>query len=118
MGIGEGIAAVAVLVLALNGCAGLIRQICLWLTRCPKCAWCFRLVVPQEHTALAPLARCLQSRAAWDDPSGCKHTLLLLPDDPAESPEEQEKIWNDAPAVIPVTADQLWEMLRVLTQEN
>lgn len=118
MGIGESIAAVVVLFLALNGCAGLIRQICLWLTRCPKCAWCFRLVVPRENTALAPLARCLQSRAAWDDPSGCKQTVLLLPNKPAEKPEELELIWNDAPAVIPVTADQLHEMLQVLMQEN
>lgn len=118
MGIGESIAAVGVLLLALNGCAGLIRQICLWMTRCPKCALCFRLAVPRKRTALAPLARCLQSRAVWDDPSGCKHTILLLPDAPMEDAEELEKIWNEAPAVLPVTIDQLGEMLQMLAEDN
>lgn len=118
MGIGEGIAAVAVLLLALNGCAGLIRQICLWMTRCPKCALCFRLAVPRKKAALAPLARCLQSRAVWDDPSGCKHTILLLPDHPTEGSEELETIWRQSPAVLPVTADQLCEMVQVLMQED
>ena len=118
MGIGEGIAAVVVLLLALNGCAGWIRQICLWLTRCPRCAMCFRVAVPRPHTALAPLARCLQSRTVWDDPRGCKQTLLLLPDEPIEDPAELEIIWQDAPAVIPVTADQLQDMLQMLMQEN
>ena len=118
MGIGEGIAAVAVLLLALNGCAGLIRQACLWMTRCPRCATCFRVAVPRAHTALAPLARCLQSRAVWDDPRGCRYTLLLLPEQPAEDPEELERIWRQSPAVLPVTASQLYEWLQVLAQEE
>ena len=118
MGMGEGIAAVSVLLLALNGCAGLIRRLCLWMTRCPRCAVCFRLVVPRRHTALAPLVRCVHSRAVWDDPHGCKHTILLLPDSPAEDPKELEAIWRQSPTVLPVTSDRLCEMVQVLMQEN
>ena len=118
MGIGDKIAAVVVLLLALYGCAGLIRQICLWLTRCPGCAFCCRLAVPRRHTALAPLVRCLQSRAVWDDPSGCVHTLLLLPDEVSENGQELEKMLFEAPTVLPVTAAQLYDMVRVWAQEE
>ena len=118
MGIGEGIAAVAVLLLALNGCAGLIRQVCLWMIRCPRCATCFRVVVPRARTAMAPLARCVQSRAVWDDPHGCSYTLLLLPDQTTEDPEELDRIWRQTPAVLPVTTSQLCEWLQVLQQEE
>ena len=118
MGVGDKIAAVLLLLLALYGCAGLIRQLCLWLTRCPECAFCCRLAVPRRQAALAPLVRCLQSRTVWDDPSGCVHTLLLLPDEMVENTEELEKILCEAPAVLPVTAAQLYDMLRVLAQEK
>lgn len=118
MRIGEMVAAVLVLLLALYGCAGLIRRVCLWLTRCPGCAFCCRLAVPRRHTALAPLMRCLQSQAVWDDPTGCGHTLVLLPDETAEDPQEIETILRQAPAVVPVTREQLCEMLRVLAQEE
>ena len=118
MGVGDKIAAVLVLFLALYGCVGLIRQTCLWLTRCPGCAFCCRLAVPRRHTALAPLVRCLQSQTVWDDSAGCVHTLLLLPEDRQEEAQELEKIWCEAPTVLPVTVAQLSEMLRVLSQEE
>lgn len=118
MRVGEMIVAVLVLLLALYGCAGLIRRLCLWLTRCPGCAFCCRLAVPRRHTALAPLVRCLQSQTVWDDPTGCGHTLLLIPDTVSEQEEELETILRQAPAVLPVTADQLYEMLRALMTEN
>ncbi len=118
MGIGDMIAAVLVLLLALYGCAGLIRRVCLWLTRCPGCAFCCRLAIPRPNAALAPLVRCLQSQTVWDDYGGCRHTLLLLPDTTAEDPQELETIWRQAPAVLPVTAAQLCEMLQVLAQEE
>lgn len=118
MRVGEMMAAVLVLLLALYGCAGLIRRVCLWLTSCPGCAYCCRLAVPRRHTALAPLARCLQSQTVWDDPTGCGHTLLLLPENREENPEELDKIWSQAPTVIPVTAAQLQEMLEILAQEE
>lgn len=118
MGIGDKIAAVVVLLLALYGCAGLIRQICLWLTRCPGCAFCCRLAVPRRHTALAPLVRCLQSQTVWGDPTGCAHTLLILPDTPLEDGQELEKILSEAPTVLPVTVAQLHDMLQILAQEE
>lgn len=118
MGIGDMVAAVLVLLLALYGCAGLIRRVCLWATRCPGCAFCCRLAVPRRDAALAPLVRCLQSQTVWEDHGGCRHTLLLLPDETAEDPQELEKIWSQAPAVVPVTAAQLSEMLQVLAQDG
>lgn len=118
MKIGEMIAAVIILLLALYGCAGLIRRACLWLTRCPGCAFCCRLAVPRHGTALAPLVRCLQSQTVWEDPDGCGHTLLLLPDEIQEDEQELETILREAPSVLLVTADQLCDMLQVLVQEE
>lgn len=118
MGGGEIVAAVLVLLLALYGSVGLIRRLCLWLTRCPGCAYCCRLAIPRRHTALAPLARCLQSQTVWDDGAGCGCTLLLMPEETLENARELEAIWEQAPSVLPVTAAQLSEMLRLLAQEE
>jgi len=117
MRVGEMMAAVLVLLLALYGCAGLIRRVCLWLTRCPGCAYCCRLAVPRHGAAMAPLVRCLQGQSVWDDPTGCWCTLLLLPDSPEETPEELERILREAPAVVPVTAARLMAMLEQLAEK-
>lgn len=117
MQVGERIAAILVLLLALYGCAGLIRRLCLRLFRCSECAYCCRLAVPRRGAALEPLARCLHSQTVWDDPVQCRHTLLLLPAELSEE-EELETLLQQAPAVLPVTAEQLLEMLRVLAQEE
>ena len=116
MQVGEIIAAVVVLLLALYGCAELIRRLCLWLFRCTECAYCCRLAVPRCGAALEPLARCLHSQTIWDDPAQCRHTLLLLPTEVLEK-EEAESLMRQAPTVLPVTAERLLEMLRVLSQE-
>lgn len=114
MHIGEIIAWVAVLLLALYGCAQLIRRLCLWITRCPDCAVCCRLAVPKEKASLAPLLQCLESQAVWDDPSGCRHTFVLLPKgaDPLEP--QLQAVLEQTPSVIPVTEEQLVQVLHGL----
>ena len=118
--IGEAIALILMLLLALYGCAQLIRRFCLWVTRCPRCAWCCRVAVPRSRTALAPLLRCLESQAVWDDWGGisadCRRTLVLLPD--ALTQEELTPLLREAPSVIPVTASQLHAMLLQLAAEE
>ena len=114
---GGWIAGVLVALLALYGCAALIRRLCLWFTRCPGCCFCCRLAVPRRRAALAPLVRCLQSQTAWDDPAVCRQTLMLVPEGVAETGEELEKLMRQAPAVVPVTAAQLMEMLELFIQE-
>ena len=118
MRVGDMVAAILVLLLALYGCAALIRRVCLWVTRCPQCVFCCRLAVPRRHTALAPLVRCLQSQTVWDDPTGCVHTLLLLPDEVAQEEQELETILREAPMVVPVTLAQLCDMVHVLVREE
>ena len=66
---------------------------------------------------MAPLVRCLQGQSVWDDPTGCRCTLLLLPDSPEETPEELERILREAPAVVPVTAARLMAMLEQLAEK-
>ena len=118
---GEAIAAVLVLLLALYGCAQLVRRVCLWLTRCPGCVWCCRVAVPRSRTALAPLLRCLESQAVWDEwgglPAGCRHTLLLLPNDGVEQ-ETLVPLLREAPSVTPVTVEQLAAMLQQVAAEE
>lgn len=117
MTIGETIARILLIVLAVYGCAQLIRRLCLWFARCPACAVCCRLAVPRHGAAMAPLVRCLQGQSVWDDPTGCRCTLLLLPDSPEETPEELERILREAPAVVPVTAARLMAMLEQLAEK-
>ncbi len=106
MTFGEWLAAVCVLLLALYGCAQLIRRVCLWATRCPRSVTCVRLAVPQERGAIEPLFRCLQAQAAWAD-ARTERTLVLLP--PLGEPQQRmvEKLTHDNPAVTAVTVEEL-----------
>lgn len=106
MTFGEWLAAVCVLLLALYGCAQLIRRLCLWVTRCPRSVTCVRLAVPQERGAIEPLFRCLQAQAAWAD-ARTERTLVVLP--PLNGARQQmvEKLTREHPAVVAVTAQQL-----------
>ena len=114
---GEWLAGVLVALLSLYGCAALIRRLCLWFTRCSHCCYCCRLAVPRDRAALSPLVRCLQSQTMWDDPATCRQTLLLLPEDTIDNDEQLENLLRQAPAVVPVTAAQLLEMLDLLMRE-
>ncbi len=106
MTFGEWLAAVCVLLLALYGCAQLIRRVCLWATRCPRSVTCVRLAVPQKRGAIEPLFRCLQAQAAWAD-ARTERTLVLLP--PLGEPQRRmvEKLAYDNPAVAAVTVEEL-----------
>ncbi|MBQ8683051.1 MAG: hypothetical protein IJ518_00865 [Clostridia bacterium] len=119
--VGEAIAMILALLLALYGCAQLIRRVCLWAFRCPGCAWCCRLAVPRDRTALAPLLRCLESQAVWEDwdgaPACCRRTLVLLPEETVGR-EDVALLFREAPSVIPVTATQLYAMLLQLAAEE
>lgn len=117
MGVGTVIGFIVLVLLALCGCVALIRRLCLWFVRCPGCAVCCRLAVPRTQTALAPLVRCLQGQAVWDDPADCRCTLVVLPEDAEESPEEMDKIFCDAPGLTPVTKEQLIQLLDWLIEE-
>ena len=118
MNIGNVIGWIVLVLLALYGCAQLIRRLCLWIFRCPQCALCCRIAVPQDGAALAPLARCLQAQTVWEDASGCRCTLMLLPTSAEESPEELERILSECPAVIPITIDGLPDWLQELTRSE
>ena len=118
MGVGEMVAAIVVLLLALYGCAELIRRLCLCMFRCSQCAYCCRLAVPRCGAALEPLVRCLHSQTIWDDPMRCRYTLLLLSPNRVENAETLDALMRQAPTVLPITADQLLEMIQVLAQEE
>ena len=77
----QGFGWLCVILLAVYGCAQAVRRLCLWLTRCPRCVVYCRLAIPRRRAELAPLVRCLQSQAMWDDPAVCCHTLVVLPQD-------------------------------------
>ena len=109
---------IMVLLLAVYGCAQAVRRLCLWLTRCPRCVACCRLAVPQNGAGLAPLVRCLQSQAVWDDPATCRYTLVVLPADVDRTDEEIQCIFEDAPWVIPITCDELAAMVRQMAQKG
>lgn len=113
---GETIAWICVLLLAVYGCAQLVRRLCLWLTRCPGCAACCRVAVPRNGAALAPLIRCLQSQAVWDETY--RHTLVVIPPPNEEQRQLLTILAREAPAVTPVTPDQLHGMLLQLAAEN
>lgn len=115
---GEGLAWFCVILLAVYGCTQGVRRLCLWLTRCPRCAECCRLAIPRECADLAPLVRCLQSQAVWEDPAVCRHTLVVLPEGVDATDEELIRIFEEAPWVIPVTYDDLIAMVRQVTQEK
>lgn len=114
----EGFAWFCVILLTVYGCAQAIRRLCLWLTRCPGCVECCRLAIPRRRAELAPLVRCLQSQAVWDEPEICRHTLVVLPDGVDTADEELRKIFEEAPWVIPVTAEDLIAMVRQIVAER
>ena len=114
----ESFAWFCVVLLAVYGCAQVVRRLCLWLTRCPRCVECCRLAIPRERAELAPLLRCLQSQAVWDDPTICRHTLVVLPPDVDLADETLQKLFVEAPAVIPVTCEDLMAMVSQRMKEN
>lgn len=118
MTVGETIALIVTLFLALYGCAQLIRRLCLWVVRCPGCVCCWRLAVPRQGTALAPLFRCLQAQAVWEEPEGCRRTLVLLPEMTPQQRQALEPLLREAPAVTPVTAAELAALLAAENQED
>ncbi len=109
MTFGEWLAAVAVLLLALYGCAQLIRRLCLWATRCPRSVTCIRLAVPRERGAIEPLFRCLQAQAAWAD-ARTERTLVVLPPLDESRQRMVDKLVCDNPAVTAVTAAGLADL--------
>ncbi|MBQ5840799.1 MAG: hypothetical protein IIW40_02470, partial [Clostridia bacterium] len=78
MKLGETIALILALLLALYGCAQLVRRLCLWAVRCPACVTYLRLAIPKKSAELAPLFRCLQAQTVWEE-RRCEGTLVLLP---------------------------------------
>ena len=118
MNIGNVIGWIVLVLLALYGCAQLIRRLCLWMFRCPRYVLCCRLAVPQERAALAPLARCLQAQTVWEDASGCRYTLMLMPKTAEETSEELACIFSECPAVIPITIDGLQACLQELARSE
>lgn len=113
----EGFAWLLLMLLAVYGCAQGVRRLCLWLTRCPRCVECCRLAIPQGRADLAPLVRCLQSQAVWEDPYLCRHTLVVLPPDVDLADEQLIRIFEEAPLVIPVTYEDLAALVRQRIQE-
>lgn len=103
---------VGMMLLSVYGCAQVVRSLCLWLTRCPRCVECCRLAIPQNAAELAPMVRCLQSQAVWDAPVTCRYTLVVLPQDLDCSEEERLRIFEEAPRVIPVTCEELTMMVQ------
>lgn len=118
MTVWEGLAWVLVLLLALYGCAQAVRRLCMWLTRCPRCVACCRLAIPRRRAELEPLVRCLQSQAVWDDPTTCRYTLVVLPQDVDTTDEALKRIFEETPWVIPVTCDDLTAMVRQVMTEK
>lgn len=106
MGMGEWLAAVSVVLLAIYGCASLVRRICLWATRCRAVARCYRIAIPREGAAIEPLMQCLSTQAAWSDPA---EPLLLVVRQPPQTVAASERM--------PVTAVTPQELVQLLTAE-
>lgn len=117
MSVSEKLAWILLVFLAVYGSAQLIRRFCLWATRCPHCARCYRVAVPREGVALVPLMRCLQSQSAWGDLGGCRYTLLLLSQEQFSELSQLDFLLRETPQVLPVTAEDLPYMLQLLTQD-
>lgn len=118
MTFGEGLAWLCVILLSVYGCAQGVRRLCLWLTCCPTCVECCRLAIPRNKAELAPLVRCLQSQAVWEDTAFSRHTLVVLPTDVDVGDDEIQRIFEEAPWVIPVTYEDLAVMVRQRMNEN
>lgn len=113
MNVLEAISLVSVLLLALYGCANLIRRICLWATRCDRSVAFYWLAVPPRDMALEPLCRCLQAQTAWKDK--CTQTLLLLPYGAAGDEELAARLLADNCSVIPMTEQELLTFITTLS---
>lgn len=114
----EVLAWIGLFLLALYGCAQCVRKLCLWWTRCPRCVECCRLAIPRKRAELEPLVRCLQSQAVWDEPMLCRHTILVLPQGTDPMDREIRRIFDETPWVIPVTCEDLMDMVCRMAQEK
>ena len=99
-------AAVGVLLLSLYGCAQLIRRVCLRIWRCPRGVRCYRLTVPHDGGAIEPLFRCLQAQDAWADVRA-ERTLVLLPPLGEVQQRVVDRLIEENPTVVAVTAEEL-----------
>ena len=112
MNILEPLTWVGVLLLALYGCANLIRRICLRLTRCDRSVAFYWLAVPPHGMAVEPLCRCLQSQTAWK--GECTRTLLLLPECTPEETELATRLLAENPSVVPLAEPELITFITTL----
>lgn len=110
MGVMEWIAWMMVLLLALYGCASLIRRICLKISRCPGGGRLYRVAVPGSGRAMEPLFRCLQAQAAWGEEPYCA-TLVVMPPLAAEEQFMVRRLLAENPAVTPVSMQELNRLL-------
>lgn len=113
MNVLEMISWVSVLLLALYGCANLIRRICLRATRCDRSVAFYWLAVPPRGMAIEPLCRCLQAQTAWNDK--CVQTILLLPHGSSEDSELATRLLAENPSVIPLTERELIAFITTLS---
>ena len=112
MGVGELLAWVLLLLLALYGCAQLIRQLCLWFWRC-KDVNLYRVAVPRQPRAVEPLLRCLQAQAAWQEGA---HTYVLLPDSCRGELAMLRQLVQEVPTVTPVAPEELYGVIAGLAE--
>lgn len=112
MGVGEWLAWVLLLLLALYGCAQLIRQLCLWFWRC-KDVNLYRIAVPRQPRAVEPLLRCLQAQAAWQEGA---HTYVLLPDSCLGELAMLRQLAQEVPTVTPVAPEELYGVIAGLAE--
>ena len=113
MNVLEVISWVGVLLLALYGCANLIRRICLWATQCDRTVTFYWLAVPPRNMAIEPLCRCLQAQTAWQDK--CSQTILLLPNESAEDAHLAARLLAENPSVVPLTEREFITFITTLS---
>lgn len=114
MGVGEWLAWVLLLLLALYGCAQLIRQLCLWFWRC-KDVDLYRIAVPRRPRAVEPLLRCLQAQAAWQEGA---HTFVLLPSRCSGELTVMRQLAQEVPAVTPVAPEELCALIAGIAENS
>lgn len=113
MNVLEMISWVCVLLLALYGCANLIRRISLWITRCDRSVLFYWLAVPPRNMAIEPLCRCLQAQTAWKDK--CTQTILLLPNESSEDARVASRLLAENPSVVPLTEREFVTFITTLS---
>lgn len=108
MGMAEWFAWVLLLLLALYGCAQLIRQLCLWFWRC-KDVDLYRIAVPRNAGVTEPLLRALEAQAAWNEGA---HTYVLLPAvSDIDALGIARLLAQQIPSVTPVSAEELYRIV-------